>query len=195
MLLERHAEAIREIERAAQLDPLSSFIQSRYGRVLYRARRYEDAVPHLQRAIELDPNPGNSMPYWILAEIDEQVGRYDDAIAHFEKAKSHGGRALSISIQIAGVHARMGKRAQARQALEKLRATTDPVSFSNLSVARAYVALGDTDQVFTVLFRLVEERNNLATTIKADPPFDSLHADPRWAELLRRMNFPADAGK
>jgi serine/threonine protein kinase/Tfp pilus assembly protein PilF len=195
MLLERHAEAIREIERAAQLDPLSSFIQSRYGRVLYRARRYEEAVPHLQRAIELDPNPGNAMPYWILAEIAEQVGRYDDAIAHFEKAKSHGGRALSISIQIAGVHARMGKRAQARQTLEKLRAATDPVSFSNLSVARAYVALGDTDQVFTVLFRLVDERNNLATTIKADPPFDSLHADPRWAELLRRMNFPADAGK
>ncbi len=194
MLLERHAEAIREIERAAQLDPLSSYIQSRYGRVLYRARRYQEAVPHLQRAIELDPNPGNSMPYWILAELYEQVGRYDDAIAHYEKAQSHGGRALSISAQIAGVHARMGKRNEARRMLEELKATTDPVSFSNLSVARAYVALGDTDQVFKVLLRLVDERNNLATTIKADPPFDSLHSDPRWTELLRRMNLP-DAGK
>ena len=64
-----------------------------------------------------------------------------------------------------------------------------------LSVARAYTALGDKDEAFKVLFRLVEERNNLATTIKADPPFDSLHSDPRWKELLRRMNFPADAGK
>ena len=97
MPLERHAEAIREIERAEQLDPLSSFIQSRYGRVLYRARKYEEAVPHLQRAIELDPNPGNSMPYWILGELYAQMGRYDEAIASFKKAQSHGGRALSIS--------------------------------------------------------------------------------------------------
>ncbi len=195
MLLGRHAEAIREMERAAQLDPLSSYIQSRYGRVLYRARRYQEAVPHLQQAIQLDPNPGNSMPYWILAELYGEAGRYDEAIANYKMAQSHGGRALSISVQIAGVHARIGKRNEARRMLEELKATSDPVSFSNLSVARAYVALGDKDQAFEVLLRLVEERNNLATTIKADPPFESLHSDPRWTALLWRMNLPVDAGK
>jgi hypothetical protein len=43
-----------------------------------------------------------------------------------------------------------------------------------------------------VLFRLVEERNNLAIFLKADPPFKSLHSDPRWKELLRRMNLPVE---
>ncbi|MFY9608029.1 MAG: protein kinase [Blastocatellia bacterium] len=192
MALERHAEAIRAIERAEQLDPLSSNIQSRYGRVLYRARKYEEAVPHLQRAIELDPNPGNSMPYWVLGELYAEMGRYDEALASFKTYESHGGRARDMSVGIAGVYARMGKQKEARRMLEELKATTDPVSFSDAPVARAYAALGDKDEAFKVLFRQVEERNNVATYIKADPPLDTLHSDPRWKELLRRMNFPAE---
>ncbi|MEK6325095.1 MAG: protein kinase [Acidobacteriota bacterium] len=192
MALGRHDEAIREIQRAEQLDPLSSNIQSRYGRVLYRARKYEEAVPHLQRAIDLDPNPGNSMPYWILGELYGQMGRYDEAIASFKKYQSHGGGAPDVSVGIAGVYARMGKQKEARRMLAELKATTDLVSFSDAPLARAYAALGDKDEAFKVLFRQVEERNNVATYVKADPPFESLHSDPRWKELLRRMNFPAE---
>jgi eukaryotic-like serine/threonine-protein kinase len=189
MALERHDEATREIQRAEQLDPLSSNIQSRYGRVLYRARKYEEALPHLQRAIELDPNPGNSMPYWILGELYGQMGRYDEAIASFKKFQSQGGRALEVAVAIAGVYARMGKQKEARRMLAELKATTDPASFSDAPVARAYAALGDKDEAFKMLFRQVEERNNVATYVKADPPFDSLHSDPRWKELLTRMNL------
>jgi hypothetical protein len=73
--------------------------------------------------------------------------------------------------------------------LAELKATADPVSFSDAPVARAYAALGDKEEAFRVLFRLVDERNNLATFIKADPPFDNLHSDPRWKVLLSRMNL------
>ncbi len=192
MALERHDEAIREIERAEQLDPLSSVIQSRYGRVLYRARKYREAEPHLQRAIDLDPNPGNSMPYWILGELYAQMGRDDEAIANFKKYQSHGGRAVDVSVGIAGVYARMGKRNEARRMLAELKAQTSPASFLDVPVARAYAAIGDKDEAFKVLFRQVEERNNVATYVKADPPFESLHSDRRWKELLRRMNFPEE---
>jgi len=192
MALGRHAEAIREIERAEQLDPFSSDIQSRYGRVLYRARKYEEAVPHLERAINLDPNPGNSMPYWVLGELFSQMGRYDDAIVNFKKFQSHGGSALSSSVGVAGVYARIGKQNEARRMLAELRATTNPVSFSDAPVARAYAPLGDKDEAFRALFRQVEERNNVATFVKTDPPLENLHSDRRWKELLRRMNFPPE---
>jgi eukaryotic-like serine/threonine-protein kinase len=192
MALERRDEAIREIQRAEQLDPLSSEIQSRYSRVLYRARKYEEALPHLQRAIELDPNPGNSMPYWIAAELYAEMGRYDDALASLKSFQSNGGGALSISAGVARVYALMGKPNEARRMLAELKATTDPAIFSDIPVARAYAALGDTDEAFNVLFRLVEERERYATYIKADPPFESLHSDRRWKELLRRMNFPPE---
>jgi tetratricopeptide (TPR) repeat protein len=190
MALERHAEAIIEIQRAEQLDPLSSNIQARYGRVLYRARQYAEAERRLQRALVLDPDPGNSMPYWILGELYTQMGRYDDAIASFKKYQSQGGSFLSLSIGMAGVYARMGKQREARQMLAGLKTTTNPASFSDALIAPVYALLGDKDEAFKSLFRQVEEHSNVATYIKADPPLESLHADPRWKELLRRMNFP-----
>jgi len=102
------------------------------------------------------------------------------------------GLGLSVSAGIAGVYARMGKLNEARRMLEELKATTDPAIFADIPVARAYAALGNKDEAFKVLFRLVEERESYATYIKADPPLDSLHTDPRWKELLRRMNFLPD---
>jgi eukaryotic-like serine/threonine-protein kinase len=193
MQLERHDEAIREIQRAEDLDPFSSYIQSRYGRVLYRARKYEEALPHVQRALDLDPNPGNAMPHWILGELYVQMGRYDEAIASFRKYLLHSGRTGSgtagIRAAIARAYALMGKRTEARRMIEELKATIEPARFANATVAHAYVALGDKDEAFKVLFRLVEERRDLTTTIKADPPLESLHSDPRWKELLRRMNL------
>jgi tetratricopeptide (TPR) repeat protein len=189
MFLARHVKAISEIERAEQLDPLSSTIQSRFGRVLYRARKYEEAEPHLQRAIELDPNPGNSMPYWIRGELYMQTGRYEQALASLQKARSFGGRDVDLTAAEACVYTRMGKQNEARRMLAELKATTEPSTFANASVAYAYAALGYKDEAFKVLFRLVEEKNNLAVILKADPPLESLHSDPRWKELLRRMNL------
>jgi serine/threonine protein kinase/Tfp pilus assembly protein PilF len=190
MALERHDQAITEIQRAEQLDPLSSFVQSRYGRVLYRARKYEEAVPYLYRAIELDPEPGNAMPYWILGDIYVEMGRYDEAIANYKKFQSQIGHdPVGSPAGIARAYARMGKLNEARRILAEMKATTDPSRFSTGPVAQAYTALGDKDEAFKVLFRLVEERINLATHIKADPGLDSLHTDARWKELLRRMNL------
>ncbi|MGH9908750.1 MAG: tetratricopeptide repeat protein, partial [Pyrinomonadaceae bacterium] len=193
MQLERHEEAIREIQRAEELDPYSSYIQSRFGRVLYRARKYEEALPHVQRALDLDSNPGNAMPYWILGELYVQMGRYDEAIASFRKYPLHSGLTSSgtvgIRAAIARTYALMGKRNEARRMIEELKATTEPARFANATVAHAYVALGDRDEAFKVLFRLLEERTDLTTTIKADPPLESLHSDPRWKELLRRMKL------
>ncbi len=190
--MERHKEAIREMQRAEELDPNSSVTQARHARALYRARKYEEALPYVQRAIELDPNPGNTMPYWIIGELYSEMGRYDEAIANLTKANLHGGDSIATSGAIATVYARMGKQQQARRMLEAMKASSDPAIFSNITVAAAYTALGDQDEAFKVLFRLVDDGTTFAITIKADPPFESLHSDPRWKDLLGRMNFPQE---
>lgn len=187
MALERHDEAIREIQRAAELDPVSSFIQSRFARVLYRARRYEAALPYVDRAIALDPNPGNTMPYWIKTELLAEMGRYQDAIANLALTRQHGGRTIEMDGLLAMIAARTGRRSEARRILDSLRRTVDSASFASPAVAYAYTALGEKDQAFKVLFRVVTYRH--ATHLKADPPLEPLHTDPRWTELLRRMNL------
>ena len=57
--------------------------------------------------------------------------------------------------------------------------------------ASAYAALGDKNEAFRLLFAM--QRGDGFNYVKVDPPFDSLHSDPRWRELLRHMNLPIDA--
>ena len=186
MALGRFDEAITHMERAERLDPLSAAVQSGFGRVLYRARRFDDAIAHLNEAIELEPQtPGN---YHRLADVYEEVGRYDEALALQGKEDTLLGRPAGASPAIARIYARMGKPAEARRILRTPRATR----WSWMESATVYAALGDKDEAFRSLSRMFEEREGL-NYVKTDPRFDSLHADPRWQVLLRRMNFPPDA--
>ena len=56
--------------------------------------------------------------------------------------------------------------------------------------AATYAALGDNDEAFKLLFAM--PRGEGFNYVMVDPPFDSLHSDPRWRELLRHMNLSAD---
>jgi tetratricopeptide (TPR) repeat protein len=170
------------------LDPLSSTVQSGFGRILYRARRFDDAVSHLNRAIALEPR--NAAAYHRLGEVYEEMGKYAEGLAAHAKANALAGRAPPNSVDIARTYARMGKRNEARQILEGYR--NRPAGLPVMAAAGAYAALGDRDEAFRVLFSNVEERNVTAGYVKVDPPLDGLHSDPRWPVLLRRMNLPTD---
>jgi len=183
MALGRFSESIAHIERAEQLDPLSSTVHSAFGRVLYRGRKFDQAIPHLNQAIALEPRSPDG--YGRLADVYEALGRYDEALALYEKVHVLRGRPMRRS-DIAIVFARMGKRDEAKRMLGTLRTTSPPAQ-----LAQAYAVLGNNDEAFRLLFRHADERNGL-NYVKTEPRFDSLHADPRWRLLLRRMNFPVD---
>ena len=163
--------------------------QSSYGRILYRARRF-DAILRLNRAVELDAR--NYGTYGRLGDVYEQMGRYTEAVAFLEKARALTADPGSSYIdRLARVYARMGRRSEARQMLEGLKSRG---SLPLMGAAGPYTALGDKDEAFKLLFRMVEERGRgqFGGFAKVDPPLDSLHSDPRWQKLLRRMNLPAD---
>jgi TolB-like protein/Tfp pilus assembly protein PilF len=182
MALGRLPEAVTHIEHAAQLDPLSAQVHSTYGRILYRARKFDEAILRLNRAIELEPR--NAQAYGRLGDVHDQIGKYVEALAFYEKSRAlMANPGSSLRNRIARVYARMGRVSDSRQMLESLADDS----------AEVYVALGNKDTAFRLLFKMVEERSEWPIFIKADPPFDSLHSDPRWKELLRRMNFPTDA--
>jgi tetratricopeptide (TPR) repeat protein len=183
MHLGRHDEAIREGQIAAKLDPVSSRTQSTLGRFYYRARNYEGALPYLKRAVELEPR--NAEANVRLGENYAQMGRYDEAIAALERNRDLTSERGDLQAGIARIYALMGRHRDARQMIRGLRA--------NVAVlARVYAALGDHDQVFRILEKAVEERSTAVTYLKADPPFEKMHSDPRWKALLRRMNLTAE---
>jgi tetratricopeptide (TPR) repeat protein len=184
MALGRFADAIAHMERAERLDPLSAAVQSGFGRVLYRARRFDEAIVHLKSAIELDPRtPGT---YHRLADVYEELGRFDEALALHAKEDTLLGRPAGAGPGVARIHARMGKPAEARRLLAQRTGT-----WGWIESATVYAALGDANRAFEALSRMFEERDGL-NYVKTDPRLDSLHGDPRWQVLLRRMNFPPD---
>lgn len=187
MTIGRFDEAIGHMETAERLDPLSPAIQSDFGRVLYRARRYDDAIQHFTRALELEPAMG-----WLvhsrLAQVYEQMGQYDRAFVALHQA---GDRGRSHEARRASVLARMGRRHEAKRLIEEVEAHA--VESRPYEIAAAYAALGDTDKAFRLLFQLIDRGDPGPNFAAVDPPFDSLHADPRWPELVRRLSMPRAA--
>ena len=177
MALGRLPEAITQIERAAQLDPLSAQVRSTFGRILYRARRWDEAIAQLQRAIELEPR--NAGTYSRLGNTYEQMGKYEDALTAY--AKDSALRSAGESSNMAHLYAVMGKADKARGILGP-RVNRWP---------EVHVALGDKDTAFSLLFKSVdkEQSEDWPLYVMSDPQYESLRSDPRWNELLARMNL------
>ncbi len=185
MELGRFPEAIAEIQSAERLDPLSHQVQTGFGKILLCAGKPDEAILHLKQAIEREPR--HAMAHRFLGDLYEQEGRYTEALASYNKARVSRGKTPDYPLfleTLAGVYARMGRRSEARRILKDLRDNGPP---------DAYAALGDNDEAFRLLFKMVEEhRGWVPVFIKSDPNFARLHSDPRWRELLRRMNLPEE---
>lgn len=182
--LGRLPEAVHHMECARDLDPLSSSVASFLGRTLSRAGKHEDAVEHLKRAIELEPR--NTLAYRRLLETYEQMGRYDEPLAHHEREYQRTGSPGHL-VRIATLQARMGNRDAARRTLERL----NPSGSMAVDLAAAYAAVGDHDEAFRWLMRVIDARDHARLLfIKVDPPFASLRSDPRWGDVLGRMKLP-----
>ena len=179
--LGRHEEVVPLMEKAEQLDPASTNIQSDFGRMRYRAKNYPEAESHLLRAIELDPS--NYAAFGRLGDVYIEMGRFDEAVAQFEKSQAlrpQGTHALRLAV----AYARMGDRKRAIKAMATV------VNRPAWEMARLYTALGNYDKAFEVLNQAFEGRNTLLAHLKEDPSFDPLHSDPRWQNLLKLLNFP-----
>jgi len=187
-LLGRHDEALAVNKRGRELDPLAIRISAHVGSVLYFARRYDEAIGELRKALDLDPNDG--MTHTFLGMVYLQKGRRQEALAELERGFSlwrAGG--LSRGFLLYG-YAVAGKRPEARNAVAALPQAVKEGYVSPYNVALAHLGLGDKDESFAWLERAYAERDPVLAFINVEPTLDPLRSDPRFQDLLRRMNFP-----
>jgi serine/threonine protein kinase/TolB-like protein/Tfp pilus assembly protein PilF len=184
----RTDEAIAEDKKAIDLDPLSLHSNGSLGVNLYYARRYAQAIVQLRKAIDLDPN------YWwahsYLGRAYEQQGQFPEAIAEFQEALRSASGITEPKAFLGRVYAVSGKRAEARKVLNELNDVSKQIYVSPYNIAQIYAGLGEKDQALAWLERAFAERSTWMTYLKVDPGLDSLRSDPRFQDLLRRMNFP-----
>jgi serine/threonine-protein kinase len=184
----RVEEALTEMRRALELDPLDPFYNSLLGYLLHSAGQFEPAVAQLQRATELAPV--FFFAYWFLSSIYSQSGRHDEAIAAAEKANEiSGGHALTLGA-LASIYARAGRADEARHLLEGLTARRRVTYVPSRAIAWAHSGLGELDDGLEWIARGIEEREpTVVTALKSAPVFERLRSHPAYPALLRKMNL------
>jgi TolB-like protein/Tfp pilus assembly protein PilF len=180
----RQDKAIALTQKALELDPLSQIALYRAGRVYFHARQYEKAARQFGRILEL--NPSDPLGHYGLGLVYEAQGKHDEAILHFQKQK------LQQGFELASAYAATGRKAEARHKLaaEQQRLSKQRAYIRPGWVAEVYVSLGEKDEAMRWLEEAYGQHDSWLALIKVWPAFDSLRSDPRFQDLLRRMNFP-----
>jgi tetratricopeptide (TPR) repeat protein len=179
MYMGRFDEAIKEIKRALELEPLSLVINRNVGQVCFYARQYDQAIEALKRTIEMNPN--FAYTHSILGSVYSQKSMYEEALAEFRIEKDT--EWLGIT------YVRMGKRDEAQDLLEDLLVRSKKVRISPYTIAVVYFALGEKDQGFEWLEKAYEKHHGGLLYLKIDPAFDSVRSDERFKALLKKMNL------
>jgi len=182
----RFDEAIREARRAVELDPLSLIINTALGRALHSARRYDEAIEQLRKTIDIDPNFAEARFHLALAYEGKRA--YADAIREFDKFIELSGD-KPMKAWTARVYAESGKKNQALKMLAEMTDVSNQEHPSAYAIAALYAALGEKARAFEWLEKVYEQRSYYVVFLNADPALDSLRADPRFAELLRRIGL------
>ena len=186
-LLARYDEAIAEGQRAIDLDPLSLVINANQGHFFYYAGRYREARQQIQKALEINPN------FWIAllveGKLDLVEGNFAKAAAAFARSRNtSGGNSEAISMT-GYAWALAGESSQALGVIDELKNLSTQRHVPSNSMAVIYAALGDRDQAFAWLEKAFAERDVRLTYLKTDPKWDVLRADPRFAEMLKRLGL------
>jgi len=185
----RPEKAVAEYKRALELDPLSLIMNRGLGQALIYVRQYDQAIEPLQKTLELDPYfPGT---HRFLGRAYLQKSMYKEGIAEMEKEMVVSpGFPWNLSM-LGYAYAVAGRRAEAQKVLDKLNELSKQEYLPAGCTARIYSGLGEKDKAFKWLEKAYEERSiGLGgMAIKVDPLWDPLRSDPRFADLLRRMNL------
>ena len=183
----RHTEALAEIKRARELDPLNLMIIMAEGVCLNAAGKPDEALAGLQKALELDPN--FFATHLMMSNSYLQKGMFAEAIAEARKAKAFNGDNAIFDVNIAYALAKSGKNEEARTVLNELLKASADHYVPPSSIAAVYNVLGERNEALTLLERAVDARDVDCVFLKVEPIWNNLRNEPRFIELMRRMNF------
>lgn len=200
-LMGRHDQAIREVLRAEQLEPLSIMIYHQAGQIYQNARQYDNAIHQYERALEIDPTfyPSCSR----LADALAHKGMYREYFeTHLEFYRRHatssyvpGANSITTMETMQRESASGGKKGYWRARLEMDRAVSAANAQGEIgetamyAYVRDYAQNGEADNALLWLNKLLAARANEILGINVDPDFDPLRGDPRFQQLIHRIGL------
>ena len=193
MCMGRFDVAASETRRAQELDPVSPTVHLYASLVYYHAGQYDRSIEEARKAIELDPNVVPAYNFIVNAYAQKKM--YEEAIAEGEKArilsKGHAyskGYANSLG-SLGHAYAVAGRVEEANKMLAELRELAVKGYVSPYYSALIYAGLGDKEHALEYLDKLYQDREESLSTLKVDPSFFSLRGEPRFIDLLKKINL------
>lgn len=181
----RHEEALTELRRALELDPISPLLNALLALALFFARRYEESLRQCERTLEIDD--GFLLASYVLSFVLHQLKLFDRAIEAVDRTQQLWGTP-GHHIERALILAAAGRRSEALDVLEGLKQGSHAAhGYRWLNLALIHAGLGNMDVAFAQLEEAYRERAYALLDLNVDPRFDRLRADPRFDELLRRI--------
>ena len=180
----RPDQSIAEMRRARDLEPLSPLMNARLGTMLYFARRYDEAVAQLRATLELEST--FFLAHRQLGETYLALGRQAEALAELQRAVALAPAATENVLRLAAAHALAGDRARAIELLRQAERSGRSEYVSPIELARVHLALGDRARALAETERGIADHAPNVVLLGMDPMFDSLRAETRFTEMLRR---------
>ena len=183
----RTDEALKEIHRALELDPLSIIINTNVAWIYYFARQYDQAIGQFKKTLDMDPN--YAVAHMRLGEAHIQKKMFGEALSELRRAVSLSPESMDILAELGYAYGVAGQRSEAERILAKLGeyAKDRYVSFYDLAVL--YLGLGQKDRALGLLDKAYEERASYLAFLKGDPRMDSLRSEPRFKALMAKLKL------
>jgi tetratricopeptide (TPR) repeat protein len=191
----RHQEAIAEMKKALELDPLSLPLNSLMANTYLWAGDYERSAKQFQYTIELDPN--FPMVHFFYANLLAEDGKYEQAIEESQKGELLAGAGPGEAAERAAEFRRAFRdggpegywQKNLEETLKQLQAA-EAQYLPALDVADAYARVGNNEKTLEWLEKSYAQRDGNLTLVKSYPEFKDIRKDPRFRDLLRRIGLP-----
>ena len=179
----REEEALAELKRARELDPLSDTVGIILGLNYVFSDQFDRAIEQSRKMIEADPNFwfGHFFLGWALA----RTGKYDEAIQSLNEAIRLGASPYAQGY-LGYAYALSGQTAKAEEVARQMEEAAKQSYVPVYQIAIVYVGLGDKEKVLRLLEQSFEDREEIMTFLKVDSTWASLRPDPRFQALLHR---------
>lgn len=189
----RQDEAVAELNKALQLDPLSPEINGFIAWPLYLKHDYDGALAACMRTIKLYPEYW--VVHWFAGATYLMKRQVPQAITELQKARALNPDSMENLATLAAAYAISGDQTATNSLLSDLLNRRSKQYVSPLNMAGIYHALGQTDQVFRWLAKAYADQSEILIVLQYDPQWDDLHSDPRFQELVRKIHADISAEK
>ena len=184
----RDVEGLARLKRALEVEP-SSLVANDNLSQTYLAQGFVDlALDQAKRTVDLDPS--YSFGLLDLAYVYVKKGQFIDAQITADKVVEVTKRASRGLVCLGVVNGAVGKRNEALSIVKELESRYHNGQADASEVAAVYAGLGDKDLAFAWLDKAFLDHSSILVDVRVEFPFASLHDDPRFNQLLKRMNMP-----